>query len=313
MTRYPIKIAVTGASGYLGARLSDFLLKNSSYEVAPFSRSREKFRKIFPSLNCYQLNLNDVNECSLDSVLDVVIHLAATDFNDCQKNPVSSYALNVIGTKNLLAWALEREIKHFIYFSSIHVYGSPLGGMLHEKSPLNPVTHYAKQKMETEQMVLEFGDKHRIPVTILRLSNAVGWPLNEASSGWDLVGNFLCRSAITNNRLEIRADGKAERNFITVSNLLNTVDFFFKNKPSGIFNVGSDKTLTILDLMNKIQKIYAKLSHKTVPIYCGKNAEDLPNEKLVFNIEKLQKLGIDIKENLDNEIEKTLNFLMAQG
>ena len=84
------------------------------------------------------------------------------------------------------------KIKRFIYTSSCSVYGSTSGAdLLDEKSRLNPVSHYARMKVMSEQSLLSSSSDNFNP-TILRLATVFG---NSPRQRFDLVVNTFVKNA----------------------------------------------------------------------------------------------------------------------
>ncbi len=101
--------------------------------------------------------------------VDIVIHAAAE--LDEANGKEGMWKTNVEGTRNLLEAAEKKDIKQFIFLSSVGVYGDSLD-VLSEKNPMNPLTTYERSKKTGEELVL--GYQEVFPVTIIRPAIVVG-------------------------------------------------------------------------------------------------------------------------------------------
>ena len=103
------KILITGSNGFLGSRLSRYLIKNNSVK-APL-HSEMNFT-----------NLEDVMDVFSQDVPDLVIHCGAiSDVRTCEVNPKKSYDVNVLGTENI-AKACQKYQSKMIFCSSDQIY-----------------------------------------------------------------------------------------------------------------------------------------------------------------------------------------------
>jgi len=161
-----LKLLVTGADGFTGQHLCSRAVK-AGYEVVKL-----------------KADLLD-REALQDEVLlvqpDLVAHLAAISFVG-SPNKVSFYAVNVIGTTNLLDTILELPHAPFkvLLASSANVYGNCGILPIDENITPNPINHYAVSKLAMEKMALTYSEK--IPIVITR-------PFNYTGPGQDI--NFI--------------------------------------------------------------------------------------------------------------------------
>ena len=115
----------------------------------------------------------------------------------------------------------------------------------------------------------------------LRLSNGFGCPMGLEVNRWTLVFNDLCRQAMTSGEMILRSSGKQHRDFIALHDVAAAVDhFLFVNSEKwgdGLFNLGGDCSLSILEVAKTIATVYEKKYGKPVSILAKDNtrAEDL--------------------------------------
>lgn len=195
-----MKVAVTGANGFIGKHLMELLL-SKGHQIKILSRRNSPFTH--PNVEVIRGDLSKEN-CPLDLFLkdvEVVFHCAGEI-----KNPKLMHDLHIDGTKRLIA-ALEKSSVHLVHLSSVGVYGPPTKAsderIVTEDSPYNPVGPYEITKTESDKIVLAEAKRGTFTFSILRPSNVFG-------------------ANMPNNSL--RAMGKMIRRKI----------FFYIGKPKGI-------------------------------------------------------------------------------
>jgi len=129
-----MKILITGASGYLGGRISSFFSSMSKYEIILASRRAVKIPNNFKNIKVIQINWKDEESISnACKNIDVIIHTAGMNAQDCYINPKEANNVNGIYTARLVENAILNKVKKIIYFSTAHVYNSPLKGIITEE------------------------------------------------------------------------------------------------------------------------------------------------------------------------------------
>lgn len=158
-----MKILVTGGSGFIGKKLINLLCKKGEFEV--FGANVEEMMDL-------------TNPCSVQRVLvkvkpDFVVHLAALTFVP-NNNPVDFYAVNTIGTENLLKAIVELDVARLgvLCFSTAGVYGIQEVKLLSESLTPKPVNHYSMSKHCMEHVVNKYRGFRNI--TIVRPFNILG-------------------------------------------------------------------------------------------------------------------------------------------
>jgi len=308
------KLLITGAFGYVGSRVAQFLAKNSDYTLILASRKTGREKPNWLN-NGYIAELDLNNQLSIENVLDdvtAIIHLAAPNEIESRNYPYDAYSATAFGTYFLLEAAIKKGVKRFIYFSTAHVYGSPLIGTLTENMPTRPQHPYSISHRWAEDLVLYSSDSKQIDGVVLRLSNSVGAPAVEGVDRWSLIVNDLCKQAIQNKKLILKTSGLQKRDFITLYDVSRAVEYFLKfifpDNDSRIYNLGGGRSISILEITEIIQKRSEILiGHKPViEVPSLKNTER--NETLNFSIEKLVSTGFSLIGSIEKEVDDTLMY-----
>ena len=121
------KVLITGAFGYLGARLSKYLAE-IGYRVTAFGSKKPSNQYMEWLSFMDDVIVNDIRDNSIISKLadrnfDIVIHLISLDHNKSENEPDYVSSINVMPVWNLLDKFTKNGLKKFIYFSTIQVYG----------------------------------------------------------------------------------------------------------------------------------------------------------------------------------------------
>lgn len=189
---------------------------------------------------------------------DAVIHLAAIS-NDpmgalCED---LTLAINHRATIDLAQKAKQAGVKSFVFASSCSVYGFAEGGPRREEDSLNPLTAYARSKVQTEQDLASLAGPG-FTVTCLRFATACG--MSERLR-LDLVLNDFVASALATRRINILSDGTPWRPLIHVSDMARAIDWAVQRdyRDGGQFltvNVGSDHwNCQVKDLAYAVAKV----------------------------------------------------------
>jgi UDP-glucose 4-epimerase len=304
-------VLITGGFGYLGGRIAEYLRKSGYRVRIGSSRSIIESNESHSSYQVVQLDLfsNKSLETACKDV-SIVIHLAALNAQLCEQDPEKASQINTEGTCNLINSAIKQKVNQFIYFSTAHVYGSSLDGKLTEDTLPSPQHPYASTHYQAEEYVLNASKNQLINGVVLRLSNAIGTPLHKNVNCWMLVTNDLCKQVVTKKLMTIKSNSLLERDFISISEVCIVIDKIINNLnlKNGIFNLSSGVSLTLLDLANLIRERSSRIlkySPRIEFLYKEKTL-NTNNKSLVISNNKLKKHGVDINQDIANEIDGLL-------
>jgi nucleoside-diphosphate-sugar epimerase len=261
-----MKIVITGASGFVGINLQDYL--KLSYEVQP-------------------LSIRYVSGQQFEFNTDIVIHLAgkAHDLKKVQ-HPEAYYEANFELTKQLFDGFLKSSASTFIFMSTVKAVADNVDGVLTEETIPDPKTHYGIAKQQAERYILSQALPDNKRLYILRPCMIHG-PNNKGNL--NLLYQLVCKG------LPWPLGGfQNQRSFLSVENLCFVIKELLENAtiPSGVYQVADDKPLSTNELiqflglsLNKKSKIW------NIPIYLIKGIAKLGDFlQLPLNSERLQKL-----------------------
>jgi len=304
-----MRVLILGGFGYLGSRIAQYLSK-IDFEIILASRTQHNKPTWSANTDTFLMNWDNINLASIK--FDAIIHAASLNMNECIDNPLDAINFSK-KTKELIGSIQKTTAKKFIYFSTAHVYSSPLAGNIKEDAPLKSKHPYAIMHKNSESYIREFSQKGQINGVILRLSNSIGPPMEKNSNCWKLLVNDLCLQIAKEGRMRLKTNGRQERNFIAISDVAKAVAFFL-NKPystleDGIFNLGTEVNMTVFDMAHLIKDRARNLLGKEVPLYFESNQESKNADFFSFDISKIKNSGFNPSaSSLINEIDNTLLF-----
>lgn len=302
-------VLISGGLGYLGGRIAKYLLDSGFQVRIGSSQSHPDVPSDLLSCEIVICDLSDKR--SLENAcknVSSIIHLASLNAQECDHDPEAALLINGLGTLNLLNAAKKMGVTKFVYFSTAHVYGSPLQGIIDENSTPRPIHDYAITHRLAEDYVLQANSNKDITGSILRLTNSVGSPLNSKANCWMLVVNDLCKQTVLNQSMELHSDELVQRDFIPISTVCSTVvDVLTSDVLDGeIANISSSVVLTLRELTNLI----ADRSEVVLGFRPNINFKRLPKgkplESLFILNSKLKSSGCIIDTDLSYEIDQLL-------
>lgn len=229
-----MKITITGASGFVGSNLQNYLKKD--YDIAG-------------------LSVRYISNQKFDLKGDVIIHLAGKA-HDLKKasHPQDYYDANFELTKQLFDAFLVSDAATFIFMSTVKAVADEVEGVLTEETTPNPQTHYGMAKQQAEQYILSKELPKGKRVYILRPCMIHG-PGNKGNLNllYQLVSKGLpWPLGVFQNK----------RSFLSIENLCFVIKELLENQemPLGIYNIADDESISTNELINILGK---SLNQKT--------------------------------------------------
>ncbi|MCX8200301.1 MAG: NAD(P)-dependent oxidoreductase [Candidatus Micrarchaeota archaeon] len=223
------RVFVTGGTGRLGAYVIELLLKNG-YEVVALSRGKNVPGCTTIIGSATDFDYSKIKGCSH------AVHLAGT--TDMSLPPEKVYAANVDGTKGVVERCAQAGIPHFIFISSISVYGKKDNPDITERTALMPDTHYAKSKFQGEMVAEGYsGD-----VCILRPSIIYG-------RGFD-AGFKMAYGLISSGKMPIFGSGRNHVPLVHAKDVANAILLAIATNATGVYNVNDENELTQQQLID---------------------------------------------------------------
>ena len=308
-----MRILIVGGLGFIGGRLVNHF-SQAGHQVVLGSRNVSNPPDWLPKVEVAQIKWSDEDtlESNCEDV-DVIIHAAGMNAQECSADPVAALAFNGVATSRLVAAASRAGVKKFIYLSTAHIYSSPLVGKITEETFPRNLHPYATSHLAGEQAVLSVSKRGEIQGIVLRLSNAFGAPMDKDVNCWMLLVNNLCRQAVETNKLFLQTSGLQQRDFIGMTEVCRVAEYFSvdrsENKPTGVFNVGAGVSKTVFIMAQLIQKRCLQVLGFEPRLQCVQKKLNEQHQSLNYMEDNLGKLGINLNGLANTEeIDSLLRF-----
>lgn len=224
------KILITGANSYIGT-------------------SFEKWVAQFPDQ--YSVDTIDMvdgtwKQTSFSSY-DVVFHVAGiAHIKETKENADLYYKVNCDLAFESAKKAKEDGVKQFIFLSSMSVYGIEKG-VIHENTPLNPMSNYGKSKLQAEELIKPLGDDS-YKIAILRPPMIYG---RECKGNYPRLANLVLKA-------HVFPDFENRRSMIYINNLSEFVRLLIDDSNSGLFFPQNEEYVCTSEMVKVIAKVQGK-------------------------------------------------------
>jgi nucleoside-diphosphate-sugar epimerase len=307
-----MKVFVTGHRGYIGSHLVQ-ILKREGYSVVGCDI------RLFEGCEWEPLTPADVDlvkdvravEHSDLAGCDAVMHLAAIS-NDPMGDLDAglTYAVNRDASIRLARIAKEAGVPRYLFAGSCSVYGQGDKLDLEETDPLNPLTAYAKSKIETETEVSKLADDSFSPV-YLRNATAYG---HSPVLRVDLVVNNLLASALSYGEIRIMSDGSPWRPLIHCRDIANAFVALARAPKEVVhdraINIGANsENYQVKDVGDRVQKLVpdAKV------MYTGEVGHDPRDYRVKFDLLYSLLPDFKLEYNLSSGMDELHRKMVEHG
>ncbi len=224
-----MKMLLTGANGFVGSYFkSNYADK---YNIQTFSFLQNDFKSL------------DVKG------LEVVVHLSALVHQMGGAAKKEYERINVTQTLDLVRKAKENGVKHFVFMSTVKVYGEETNVAYSEKSKCEPEDEYGKSKLKAERELLKL-ESDEFKVSIIRTPIVYGY-------GVKANIKHLIRLV---QKVPILPLGGIQnrRSMIYVGNLCFFMDVIIEKQIRGVFLVADERAVSTTELIELIAKAVSK-------------------------------------------------------
>ena len=251
---------VTGAAGFIGSNLVDYLLEQGHTVVSVDNESANNEKFHWTDENGMALNVKgDITDYKfmrkVFTNVDYVFHLAAESrLQPAIENPIQAVQKNCVGTTVMLQCAREAGVKRFVYSSTSSGYGNnPFPNV--ETQPDDCLNPYSASKISGEKFCKMYTDLYGLETVVLRYFNVFGHRSPRRGQYAPVIGIFQ-RQKESGEPLTIVGDGSQRRDFVHVKDVARA-NFLaamlpLKGHEGEVFNVGSGKAYSIQEIADAI-------------------------------------------------------------
>lgn len=316
-------ILVTGGTGFVGSHLVEELVNQGANVVTTYL-------ELDPLSYFFTQNLNKkvvmvpadvedfekMHDIITKNNIKYIFHLAAQALVETAfYNPKRTLTTNITGTVNILESArLFPKVKAVIVASSDKAYGKLEKGPTSSKTSLGASKYketdalrgdhpYEVSKSAADLICFTYFKTYGVPVVTTRFGNIYG----EGDLNFSRIIPGIIKSLITNERLELRSNGKFVRDYLYVKDVVSGYLLLAKNisKTKGeAYNFGSYETLSVLSVIKLVEKtLKKKINYKI--LNTAKN--EIPYQSLDYS--KIKKaLGWNPKFSINKTLENVYSW-----
>ena len=256
------KVLVTGGAGFIGSNLVRELLERGEdvRVLDNFSTGNRRniddldVEVVEGELRSYERVHNAVRG------VETVFHLGALgSVPRSVQDPLTSSAVNIEGTLNVLLAARDEGIRRVVFTSSSSIYGSSNPLPRTEAMPPDPISPYGVAKLAAERYCVSFSRVYDLETVVLRYFNVFG-PGQDPASQYAAVVPLFVTTIDAGGPITIFGDGEQSRDFTFVANVVSaTADAGTAAEANGrIMNVAAASPASVNALADAIGAILGK-------------------------------------------------------
>lgn len=262
------KIFISGAAGFIGSHLSEFLYKKFPranfilLDKLTYASNKKYLKSILKSQRVNFIKGDIINFNILIKLLrnvDLAINVAAESHVDNSfGNSLLFTKTNTLGTHSLLESCRINKVKKIIHVSTDEVYGESKGIFFNENQFLNPTNPYSASKAGADMIANSYVHSYEMPINIIRANNIFGARQYPEKLISKTIFNFL-----TKKKMTIHGNGGYYRHYLAVEDFCEGIyTIILRGKKFEIYNVGSEDcykiTAVIKLIANNLNVNYSK-------------------------------------------------------
>ena len=297
-----MKILITGAAGFIGYSISEYLLKKkniqiigidnfSNYSGKDIKKLRIKILKKYQNFKFYKIDIK--NKSKVDKLISkfhftYVIHLAAeVGVRYSIIRPDKYIESNIKGFFNIVESLKMKQPEKFLFASSSSVYGDSKIFPLNENQNLNPKNIYALSKKNNEELAKIYSSNYSTQFLALRFFTVFG-ELGRP----DMFFYKSLNSIFNNKKLYLNNSGDHYRDFTYIKDVVKIIDkliFTKLKKPFYSLNICSSKPIYLKNFLKIIEKFSKKINLVNVPAHPADVYKTHgSNKKLISLVKKIK-------------------------
>jgi nucleoside-diphosphate-sugar epimerase len=305
------RVLVTGGAGFIGSNLVRALLERGDdvRVLDNFSTGNRANLEgldveiVEGELRSYERVHNAVR------TTEIVYHLGALgSVPRSVQDPLTSSAVNVEGTLNVLLAARDEGVRRVVFSSSTSVYGSTRQLPTTEEAPPDPISPYGVAKLAAERYCISFSRVYEsFESVVLRYFNVFG-PRQSPLSQYAAVVPLFVTAIAAGEPIEIHGDGEQSRDFTYVGNVVDATILAGEAEGANgeLFNVAAGSPASVNVIADTIGAILGKpVERRHLPVRAGDIRDswaDLTKSQRV--------LGYAPETSLEDGLRRTVEYLL---
>jgi nucleoside-diphosphate-sugar epimerase len=304
-----MKYLVTGGAGFIGSNIAAKLVENGEAVRILDDFSTGRHENLTPFQGRVEIIEGDIRDAATVEKavagMEYVLHQAALpSVPRSVKDPITSNAVNVDGTLNLLEAARKAGVKKFVMASSSSVYGESAELPKHEQMRPAPLSPYAVTKLTNEYYLKIYWELYRFPTVALRYFNIFG-PNQDPKSEYAAVVPRFITDMLSGRQPIVFGDGEQSRDFTYIDNCVqaNLLAVTSEGMVGDYFNVACGDQYTLNQMLDILRQIIGTDIQAQY---------DPPREGDILHsyasIEKLARFGYRAEVGFEEGLERTVAF-----
>ncbi len=309
-------ILITGAAGFIGYNLTKNLIEDKETNVFGIDSLNDAYDNNLKKLRLKNLEINDnftfsnLNLSDQDHLNDIkgsnfdcVIHLAArAGVRQSFREPKKYILDNTVSTANLAGFVKKEGIQKFLIASTSSIYGDsgdrPMKENTDEKYP--PPSVYASSKLSGELMAKTILDGTGTCIQIPRFFTVYG-PYGRPDMS---ILRFI-HWVYTETDILLYGNGSQKRSFTYIDDVISGLNTLILSNESGVFNMGSDKTVSLNEVISIIEK---EINIKSKIDYQPRAYKDV--DVVIPDLNRMKNLNWNPTTSIEKGISKTINWYL---
>lgn len=301
------KILVTGGAGFIGSNIARRCILDGHDVVIVDNLSTGKAENIPDACTFIEMDISQEKDYEklVEMEFDAILHLAAQSSGEISdEKPQMDLLVNSLGTLLLLKWAKKKNIKRFIYASSMAVYGTPKTIPVPETENCQPLSFYGISKLTGEHYVQHFSNDG-LETTIFRMFSVYGPGQNMENLKQGMVSIFMAY-LLKKETVIVKGSKDRFRDFIYIDDVVDAwLSALNDSKSFGkIYNLGTGMKTRVEELICEEIEAFGLDSNYPVD-YKGTTPSD--QFGLYSNISKIKN---DIGWNPKFTLNRGLNIMI---
>ncbi len=225
------------------------------------------------------------------------------------QDPLTSTAVNVEGTLNVLLAARDAGVRRVVFASSSSVYGDAPGMPRRESQPLAPLAPYAVSKLAAEQYCMVANRVFGLETVALRYFNVFGEHQDPLSGYAAVIPKFI-RIMLDGERPTIFGDGEASRDFTHVENIVqaNLAAAAGPTAAGRVMNIAIGSSHTLNELVRTLRRLLdSDIEPEYAPPRPGDVSESLADVSLAREL-----IGYEPSVAFERGLERTIAWILEQ-
>jgi UDP-glucose 4-epimerase len=248
-----LRVAIVGANGFIAGHLIRQLQAMQGIQLNLFGRTAAgNFEK---SVNYKQIDFSNAATLSADFAgMDLVYHMVSETIpSSSWEDPLIEIEKNLLPFTKFMNAIAPLGIKKIAFVSSAGTVYGPTSGKVSEDADKKPFSPYGIMKLTMENLLNYYKAKYDLNYDVYRVSNVYGEGQN-TSKGLGIINTFL-EKIIRDKSVTVFGDGNITRNYIYAGDVAGLLALSVNDlDSSGVYNVSSDCTMTINQLVEKLHK-----------------------------------------------------------